>query len=405
MTSAPSEPSMMHLDIDAFFPSVEQARMPFLKGKPVVVGSGVIASCSYEARHFGLHAGMALHEARKLCPQAVYLAGEAQVYKAFAQKVWEQCHLISPAVDTYLDDAYLDMTGTHRLYPDVRVAAAFLRQQIRKNVGLNVTLGVGPGRVLARMAGATAKPHGICVVTAQEAEGFLTDKPVEDLVGVGRKTARTLHLLGIQTIGEMRTLPVEGLRQLFGHNGEVLHARCRGSDGRAMGKKEMPRTISRETTFHEATADPGEIRSMLYYLIERGMRTVRQLGIRAGCVGLRIYYSDWVARSGQRAIEATDLESRVFDTAMDLLQTLHQRRVSLRHVGVTLSRFVPGDQVQGSLFQAEQDRCQERLVRAIDAVRTRFGFKAVMSGPAVGLMKTLEWGEHGYVLRTPSLTK
>jgi DNA polymerase-4 len=396
---------MMHLDIDAFFPSVEQARMPFLRGRPVIVGSGVIASCSYEARRIGLYAGMPIHEARRLCPDGVYLDGDAQVYKSFAERVWEVCHTLSPAVDTYLDDAYLDMTGTHRLYPDVRVAAAYLRQKIERETGLHATLGVGPSRVVARMASADAKPDGLRVVRPGEEERFLSPKPVRDLVGVGRKTARALHVLGIETIGQMRALPLEGLVQLFGKNGEVLHARCRGRDGRAVRKKEIPTTISRETTFHEATSDPGEIRSMLYYLAERGMRTVRELGILARCVGLRICYSDWKMRAAQRVMPPTDLDGHVFDAAMDLLRVHHPRRVSLRRVGIVLSRFVPGDGAQGGLFTRELQLRQERLARAVDSVRTRFGFKAVVAGPAVGLLDKLTWGEHGYVLRTPSLTK
>ncbi|MBU0754257.1 MAG: DNA polymerase IV [Planctomycetes bacterium] len=404
MTAA-KDPCFMHLDIDAFFPSVEQARLPFLKNRPVVVGSGVIASCSYEARRFGLHAGMAIHEARRLCPDAVYLAGDAQVYKAFSEKVWTLCHTLSPAVDTYLDDAYLDMSGTHRLYPDVRVAAAYLQQRIRKETGLFATLGVGPCRVVARMAGAQVKPRGLCVVAPHEVIDFLTDKPVETLVGVGRKTARTLRMFGITTVGEMRGLPLEGLRELFGKNGETLYARCRGQDGRVMGKSEIPRTISRETTFHCATDDPAEIRSMLYYLTERAVRTARRLGILARSVGLRICYSDWMVRAGQRTLPATDLEHCVFDAVMELLRVHHQRRVSLRRVGVTLSRFAPGTGAQGGLFEQDLLRRRFRVARAVDEVRNRFGFKAVVAGPAVGLLKKLDWGEHGYVLRTPSLTK
>lgn len=399
------DPCFIHLDIDAFFPSVEQSRLPFLKDRPVVVGSGVIASCSYEARRFGLHAGMAIHEAKRLCPDAVYLAGDAQVYKAFSEKVWTLCHTLSPAVDTYLDDAYLDMSGTHRLYPDVRVAAAYLQQQIRKETGLRVTLGVGPCRVVARMAGADVKPHGLCVVAPGEVLDFLADKPVEALVGVGRKTARTLRMFGITTVGELRGLPLEGLRELFGKNGETLYARCRGRDGRVMGKREIPRTISRETTLHRATDDPAEVRSMLYYLTERALRTVRQLGILARGVGLRICYSDWKAYGGQRVLPATDLEHLVFDAVLDLLRVHHQRRVSLRRVGVTLSRFVRGSGNQGGLFEQDLQRRRFRLARAVDRVRGRFGFKAVVAGPAVGLLNKLERGEHGYVLRTPSLTK
>lgn len=395
----------MHMDIDAFFPSVEQSRMPFLRGKPVVVGSGVIASCSYEARRFGLHAGMAIHEAKKRCPQAVYLEGDAQVYRSFAEKIWEQCHTMSPAVDTYLDDAYLDMTGTHRLYPDVRTAAVYLKQRVREATGLSVTVGVGPSRVVARMAGAERKPDGLTVVEPAVVGAFLAEKPVRELVGVGRKIEHKMGLLGIRTVGQMRKLPLDGLEALFGRNGHTLYERCRGRDGRVVGKREIPRTISRETTFHRATADPAEVRSMLYYLTERGMRTVRQLGLKTRAVKLRICYSDWVARAAQRTVAATDLEGPVFERVMELMRTQHTRRVSLRRAGVVLSSFEISGGAQRTLFDDAADPRRERLALAVDAVRGRFGFKAVVAGPAVGLLGKLKWGEHGYVLRTPSLTK
>jgi DNA polymerase-4 len=396
---------MMHLDMDAFFPSVEQARAPFLRGKPVVVGSGVIASCSYEARRHGLHAGMALHEARRLCPHAVYLEGEAQVYRAFAETIWDLCHTISPAVDTYMDDAYLDLSGTERLYPDPCLAGAYLKQRIREETGLTVTLGLGPSRVAARMAGATAKPDGLRRLRVEEVGPFLAPLPVRELKGVGRKIAARLQLLGISTVGELRTLPLEGLKKLFGRTGETLFARCRGRDGAVIRKSEIPRQISRETTFHQATSDPKEIRSMLYYLVERGMSTVRGLGLKARTVGLRLAYSDWVGRNGQRTLPPFHLEENAFEAMEGLLQKLHDRRVSLRRVGVVLSRFVPGDGFQGSLFEGGADLRREELARAVDSVRERYGFKAIVAGPSIGLLNKLERGEHGYVLRTPSLTK
>ncbi len=396
----------MHLDVDAFFPSVEQARLPFLAGRPVVVGSGVIASCSYEARGFGLHAGMALHEARKLCPHAVYLAGDSKVYRSFADRVWELCREISPAVDSYLDDAYLDMTGTHRIYPDARTAASFLKKTIRNETGLRATIGIGPSRVTARMAGAEAKPDGLCMVAEHEIERFLANMPIRKLPGVGSRTAARLGLLGVRTVAEMRALPLDGLVALFGKNGETLHARSRGQDGRVLHKKEIPRTISRETTFHKATSNPDEIRSMVYYLIERGMRTVRQLGLKARTLGLRIAYSDWVVKNNSRtAPEPFDLERSAFGLAMELLRSLHTRRVSLRRAGVKLSNLVRADGEQCLLFVEKESGRHGRVARAVDAVRARFGFNAVVAGPSVGLMNTLERDEHGYILRTPSLTK
>jgi DNA polymerase-4 len=172
-----------------------------------------------------------------------------------------------------------------------------------------------------------------------------------------------------------------------------------------MGKGEIPRTISRETTLHEATTDPEEIRSMLYYLLERGMRTVRELGLQARTVALRMAYSDWVSRAGQRSVDPMDLEGPAFDVVLALLKRLHDRRVSLRRVGIVLSHFIPSEGDQGLLFAGAGRVRSKRLARAIDAVRDRYGFGAVKAGPAVGLMKQLRWGNHGYVLRTPSLTK
>ena len=206
-------------------------------------------------------------------------------------------------------------------------------------------------------------------------------------------------------MGELRCLSCDDLKRLFGRNGEVLFERCRGRDGRAISEREIPKTISRETSLHQATADPEEIRSMLYYLIERGMRTVRSLGIQSRTLGLRIAYSDWVVKAAQRSAQPFDLERRAFTLALGLLRTLHQRRVSLRRVGVVLSNFVPGDGDQGLLFEKEGSPRQRRLARAVDGVRKRFGFKSVVVGPSLGLMGKLRLGEHGYVLRTPSLTK
>ena len=399
------EPCIFHVDVDAFFASVEQVRAPFLRGRPVVVGSGVIASCSYEARRFGLHAGLPLHEARKRCPKAVFLEGNAQVYRAFAERVWELCRELSPSVDTLLDDAYLDMTGTRPLYPGPCAAAAYLQARIRKETGLSVTVGIGPSRVVARMAGAARKPGGIGYVPAEEVPAFLEGMPVEALPGVGRKRAEKLHRLGIRFVGELRRLPPEGMEALFGREGAVLHARSRGRDGRALLRSEIPRSISRETTFHRATTDPEEIRGMVHYLVERAMRALRALGLRSRTVGVRIAYEDGAPAAARRTLPPFDLEGPAFRAAMELLGRVHRRRVALRRVGVVLENFLPGDRVQAALFEDPEGARRERLARALDAVRARFGFRSITAGPSTALLGRLRRNRHGYVLRTPSLTK
>src|SRR5437773_9516424 len=180
-----AEPAVLHVDIDAFFAAIEQQRDPRLAGRPVIVGAGVIASCSYQARAFGLRAGMPLSEARRLCPEAVILEGHAQVYRCFAEQIFARCRCLAPAVETYLDEAYCDLTGTERLHGDLVEAAGALKADIRAATGLTVTCGIGPNRMLAKLIGKTVKPDGLRRIHPPEADAFLCDRPIEPLAGVG----------------------------------------------------------------------------------------------------------------------------------------------------------------------------------------------------------------------------
>jgi len=175
----PDARTVLHVDIDAFFAAIEQQRDPRLKGKPVIVGAGVIASCSYEARKFGLRAGMSLVEAKRLCPRVVILEGHAQVYRCYAERVFERCRELSPDVETYLDEAYLELTGTARVHGDFTAAAARLKRAILDDTGLTVTCGIGPNRMLAKLVGKTTKPDGLARIDAHEAEAFLVGRPIE----------------------------------------------------------------------------------------------------------------------------------------------------------------------------------------------------------------------------------
>src|SRR5262249_43991821 len=198
--SPASEQVVLHVDIDAFFAAIEQLRDPRLRGVPVIVGAGVIASCSYEARRFGLRAGMRLSEARRLCPQVVILDGHAQTYRCFAEHVFALCREFSPAVETFLDEAYCDLAGTVRLHGDRRGAAAEPTRSIREGTGLRVTCGLGPNRMLAKMAGKTRRPDGLTRIDPGEAEAFLLARRVEDLPGIGHTHARTLRSMNVLTI-------------------------------------------------------------------------------------------------------------------------------------------------------------------------------------------------------------
>jgi DNA polymerase-4 len=422
---------VFHIDIDAFFASVEQLRNPRLAERPVAVGAGVIASCSYEARRFGLSAGMPLGEATKRCPDLVILAGHYPIYRCFAEQVFDICREYAPAIESHLDEAFCDLSGTQKLYgfelagptgyerpaggrpgaPSPRIAVE-LKERVRKEVGLNVSLGIGRSRMVAKMASKSAKPNGLRLVGSREEDDFLRPLPVRLLPGVGPKTESLLARLNISRIEEMRALSRSSLRAMFGQNGLLLYERCRGEDTRAIGAREIPRSISRETSFHQPTTSREEIEGMLHYLTERAANTLRKLGLKTRTVEVKICYADSEFEAGGRALRRpTQLDGEIFETALALRRSLYTRRVALRLVGVTLSRLVPDDGTcMLDLFGGSQGGLEERrrelsLCRSLDRVRERFGYSAVVSGKSLHLLGKLPQDAYGYILRTPSLTR
>ena len=258
---------VLHLDIDAFFASVEQARDPRLAGRPVIVGNGVIASCSYEARRFGLKAGMSLVEARQRCPQAVILDGCQATYHAFAERMWARLAELTPDLDVALDEAYGDLGGTERLHGDIVARARALQEEIAQATGgVTVTIGIAPNRMLAKLAGKTVKPNGVVHLAEADADAFLIDRPARDVPGVGHVHGQRLAALNVHTVRDLRQLPVDALTALFGAVGALLYERARGRDTRVVSAREIPGSISRETAFHRPTADPVELDAMRHYL-------------------------------------------------------------------------------------------------------------------------------------------
>ena len=397
---------IMHLDVDAFFASVEQIRNPRLVGKPVIVGAGVIASCSYEARRFGLRAAMSLKKAKRLCPQAVVLDGDSHIYSSFAEQVWDICRTVTPDMETRLDDAYLDLTGTERLHGSARHIARRLKRRVERETGLVITTGVASSRVVARMASARSKPDGLAVVKAGGEIAFISVLPIEDLPGVGHKTAEVLKRLNVRTIGELAQMPKWSLEALLGANGTALHERSHGRDSHVITRSEIPKSISRETCFHRETTDRREIEGMLSYLSERAAGTVRQLGLVAKTVLVKIRYSDFTGESKSRSLPRhTDLDDEIYELACGLCTDIYRRRVSLRGIGVILSNFRFARSEQPSLFDEGDRMKRSRLYRVLDEVRERYGYSSITAGRALDLLGSLEKGDHGFVLRTPSLTK
>jgi len=402
MVSGERERSLIvHVDVDAFFASVEQLLNLLLRGRPVAVGAGVIASCSYEARARGLENGMPLHTARRLCPELVVLDGRHDVYRCFTDAIWTILRRTAPAIETFLDEAFCDFTGTERIYPDFLELGRRLRREIREEVGLAVTVGIARNRMLAKLAAKSVKPDGLRLLRDEEVEGFLLALPIEKIPGMGPKTSALFRDMNLRTVREFRAIPLATLEAILGRLGATLYERARGNDTRVVHEREIPKSISRETTLHAPTADRTELEGMLSYLLDRAMRTLRQLGLRVRTVKVSIRYSDWEENERSAAIAPTSIDEEALPIARELLGRIYTRRVTIRKIGVVLSNLRE-EETQGMLFSDERLKA---LHEAIDRIRDKYGDGAVILGRAIELLGKLPNDAYGYVLRTPCLTK
>ena len=412
---------ILHIDIDAFFASVEKLRNPRLRGRPVAVGAGVIASCCYDARKYGLHAGMNLRQARRLCPRLEIISGHAALYRCFSERVFELCRECSPSIETFLDEAFCDLSGTERLYGNLEDLANRLREKVFRETGLRVTAGLGPNRMLAKMAAASAKPDGMRALSRGETDSFLITRPIDRLPGIGPKTSKIFAQLNVHTIGDLRKLSRRSLVAIFGKNGRLFYERCRGEDTRILNAKEIPRSISRETSFNEHTVDRQAIEGMLSYLAQRATNTLRELGVKAGQLQVKISYSDPAAgscRSLKRLPAPTVLDSEILRPALELYRGLHTRRVALRRIGISLGRLATDDGLRQLDFEelcsSRANRregtpapCREEaaLLAGLDSLRRRYGHSCIITGRSLDLLGKLPRDDHGFILRTSCLTK
>lgn len=409
-------PLILHLDIDGFLASVEQILDPALKGQPVAVGSGVVASRSYEAKAQGVETAMSMREALRRCPALVIRDGDAQVVERFRQRVAAVLGDFVPMVEVCsLDDMYADLAGLWELR-QARGAVALaqrIREAVRVATGLSVSQGIGSSKTIARMATRHAKPGGILEVPSGGEESFLDPHGIEDLPGVGRRTAELLHALQLNTVCDLRRIDRALLRATFGSRGEDLYWRARGFDS-GVGPLPTPsvvaataptRSISRETSF-----EPSDCRDwifgMLAYLLDRAAAELRSRNFVALRVTVRLRYADGIAGERQRSLRrASDRTDHLVTLAHELCQRmLDERRVLVRLVGVSLGSLGTRRQQQGQLFAGADER-RGALYVALDRVRQRHGFGKLVLGNANELLGRLANGDQGFRLRTPSLSR
>ena len=376
---------ILHVDMDAFYASVEVLRRPELAGRPVLVGGlggrGVVASASYEARAFGVRSAMPMARALRLCPDAVVLSPDFEAYTATSRQLMALFRDVTPLVEPLsLDEAFLDVGGSTRLFgPPVAIGHA-LRRRIRDELGLPASVGVAPNKFLAKLASDKAKPDGLLHLPAAEVAEYLAPLPVTDLWGVGEQSAAKLARFGIHTVADVRATPLPTLQRVLGHAAAGhLHQLAHGRDRRVVTPHETARGMGHEATFDHDVDDPAVLRRELLRLAEKVARRLRRGGVAGRTVTLKLRYANFTTITRSRTLPVpTDHAQELHREAVVLLDRLRLERVRVRLIGLSVGNLVDADGARQLRLDAS-DRWQ-RVERAADLARDRFGDAAVTRG-------------------------
>jgi DNA polymerase IV len=386
--------TIFHVDMDAFFVSVEELFDPSLKGKAVVVGGkstdrGVVSAASYEARKFGVHSAMPLRTAYQMCPHAIFVEGQRGRYTEYSAKVREILESFTPVLQmASIDEAYLDMTGTSRLHGPPFRAAHLLHQAIKDRTQLNCSIGIATSRLVAKVSSDQAKPNGILWVVPGSEAGFLAHLDVRKIPGIGKAAEKSLHTYGIRKVGDMAKLDEAFLRQKFGQWGLAMAGKAKGLDAggwfdSAIGEREDPKSVSHEHTFMEDTSDLGQLESTLAHLAEKVGRRLREYELHARTVQLKLRFKDFTTITRAHSLpEATQLDIDLIETSRKLFRNNWKAGQKVRLLGVTTSGFEK-EEAQLNLLDGGRHERWKHALEAADKVRDKFGDSAVSIAAAM----------------------
>jgi DNA polymerase-4 len=382
------EREIIHLDMDAFYASVEVLDDPSLAGKPVIVGGskerGVVTSASYEARPFGVHSAQPVATAMRLCPQGVFLPVRMARYKEVSDTIFEIFHRFTPLVEPLsIDEAFLDVTGSRRLFGSSERIAREIKRLVRQEIGLTVSAGIASTKFVAKIASDFGKPDGLVIVEHGKTRAFLEPLPIKRLWGVGAVTFEALKRLGVTTIGELSRIPGERLRQEFGKHGQHLHLLSQGVDPRHVETHQPAKSMGKEETFSEDLTVKEDLRRELLSLATKVARRVRRHGLVGKTVTLKVKYSDFKLVTRSATLETpTNDAAGMYRTCCDLLEKTRAGTTPVRLLGIYMSRLTSGIPAgQMSLLEDEASRQRrDQLHAALDDLADRFGEDTVLPG-------------------------
>jgi len=379
------ERNIIHLDLDTFFVSVERLINSRLTGRPVIVGGasdrGVVASCSYEARQYGIHSAMPMRMARQLCADAVILRGDMDLYSRYSNMVTGIIAASAPVYEkASVDEHYIDITGMDRFYGSLKWTQE-LRRKIIAETGLPISFGLSVNKTVSKIATSEAKPNGEKQVPAEGVTPFLHPLPISKIPMIGEKTFHLLRSMGIATIGTLSLIPVEMMEKVLGKNGIEIWKKSNGIDLTPVTPYWEQKSISSERTFDKDTTDLALLNNILVAMVEKIAYELRKEEKLTSCVTVKIRYSNFDTHTLQKRIPYTSFDHKLIETTKELFKRLYQRRMLIRLIGVRFSHLVQGTQ-QLNLFEDTPEMV--RLYQSIDRMRMRYGRKSVMR--AVGLI-------------------
>jgi len=382
----PLDSTILHVDMDSFFVSVERLERPELRGKPVVVGGrpdqrGVVSSASYEARQYGIHSAMPLRTAGRLCPHAIFLDGHHERYSEWSDRVASILAKFSPIVEmTSIDEAYLDLGGTERLHGPPLAAADNLLRTIMQSTALPCSGGLATTRLVAKVASDQAKPRGLLWVAPGMEARFLAPLPIRKIPGIGEITERALRALGIEIVEQLATHEQEQLERVFGQWGSALYRKARGGDSYEFLIDAEPKSISHNHTFGEDANNVAEMESLLSHLSQKASKRLREAGLSSRTLTLTIRYAGFQTYTRSHTVpEPVRLDADIFVIFLELFREHRDPRRKVRLLGVALSGLSHGGE-QLDLLEADRREKLEKLTKAADQLRDKFGFGSVQFG-------------------------
>lgn len=375
---------IFHLDMDAFFVSVERILDPSLEGKPVVVGGdphgrGVVAACSYEARQFGLHSAMPIRTAFRLCPQGVYLHGHGKEYGRFSRAVKRLLERYFPIVQqASIDEFYLDFTGCEKIYGEPVQFAQRLQNEIWDKLHLPNSIGIASNKTIAKIASDYKKPRGITFVPNGKEKEFLAPLPIERIPGIGKATFPMLRSRGFKVVGDIANASPDYLSALLGKFGTDLWEKANGKGNDILVTGHERKSISKETTFDKDLVSKPKIEAILFELVSEACQLLRNENWQTSTVSIKLRYTDFVTLTRARTIEPTDDDKVVYEIAKDLFEKSFNRRVGIRLIGIHLSKLNHFTE-QCILFE-DNETIRKRMLRAVMKIRDKYGFEAIRIG-------------------------